>query len=168
MPIVHGDDDSIDPSQAGHMEHAVITREMISHSTSYRKDLCMVQIDFSNAFGSVYHDLILSNMTSMAIPTACVELVRNICTDHSSKILLTGGDTPFIQWQDGASTVHIHHMCDKRGVNSIVTKRHHRVGCAVGDAARARHNNKCEKINENQSIHRVCQQIEATLTERLK
>jgi hypothetical protein len=47
--------------QAGLMEHAALTREMISHAALHKKDLYMVQIDFSNAFGSVPHDLILGN-----------------------------------------------------------------------------------------------------------
>jgi hypothetical protein len=81
------------------MEHAVLTRELISHAQIHRKDLYMVQIDFSNAFGSVPHDLILSNMMAMGIPTT--ELVRNIYTDNSSKISLMGGDTPFIPWASG-------------------------------------------------------------------
>jgi hypothetical protein len=87
--------------QAGCMEHAVLTRELISHAKIHRKNLYMLQIDFSNAFGSVPHDLILSNMTSMGIPTTVTELVRNIYTDNSSKISLIGGDTPFIPWASG-------------------------------------------------------------------
>jgi hypothetical protein len=64
-------------------------------------NLYMVQIDFSNAFGSVPHDLIVSNMTAMGIPTTVTELVRNIYTDNSSKVSLIGGDTPFIPWASG-------------------------------------------------------------------
>jgi hypothetical protein len=45
--------------QAGCMEHAVLTRELISHAEIHKKNLYMLQIDFSNAFGSVPHDLIL-------------------------------------------------------------------------------------------------------------
>jgi hypothetical protein len=82
--------------QAGCMEHAVLTRELISHAQIHRKNLYMVQIDFSNAFGSVTHDLILSNMTAIGIPTTVTELVRNIYTTNTSKISLVGGDTPFI------------------------------------------------------------------------
>jgi hypothetical protein len=43
---------------AGCMEHAVLTRELISHAQIHRKNLYMVQIDFSSVFGSVTHDLI--------------------------------------------------------------------------------------------------------------
>jgi hypothetical protein len=87
--------------QAGCMEHAVLTREMISHATLHGKDLYMVQIDFSNAFGSVPHELILYNMYSMGLLFATVELVRDIYTDNRSKITLTGGETEFIPWQSG-------------------------------------------------------------------
>jgi hypothetical protein len=87
--------------QGGCMEHAVLTREMISHAKIHKKNLYMLQIDFSNAFGSVPHDLILSNLTAMGIQTTVTELVRNIYTDNSSKISLIGGDTPFIPWASG-------------------------------------------------------------------
>jgi hypothetical protein len=83
-------------AQAGCMEHAVLTREMISHATLHHRNLYMVQIDFSNAFGSVPHELILYNMYSTGLPFATVELVRDIYTDNRSKITLTGGETEFI------------------------------------------------------------------------
>jgi hypothetical protein len=87
--------------QAGCMEHAVLTREMISHATLHHQNLYMVQIDFSNAFGSVPHELILYNMYSMGLSFATVELVRDIYTDNRSKITLTGGETESIPWQSG-------------------------------------------------------------------
>jgi hypothetical protein len=80
--------------QAGYMEHAVPTREMICQASPHRNDMYMVQIDFSNAFGSVPHELILSNMYTLGLPIATVELVRDIYTDNRSKIT----------WQSG--TVH--------------------------------------------------------------
>jgi hypothetical protein len=63
----------------------------------------MVQIDFSNAFGSVPHELILTSMYSLGFPYATVELVRDIYTDDPSKITLTGGETNFINWQRGTA-----------------------------------------------------------------
>jgi hypothetical protein len=87
--------------QSGCMEHAMLTREMISHATFHCKNLYMVQIDLSNALGSVPHELIMCNMYSMGFPCATVELVQDICTDNSSKITLTGGETEFIPWQSG-------------------------------------------------------------------
>jgi hypothetical protein len=77
--------------QAECMEHAVLTREMISHTALHHKNLYMVQIDFSNAFGSVPHELILYNMYSMGLPFTTTELVRDIYTDNRSKITLTWG-----------------------------------------------------------------------------
>jgi hypothetical protein len=70
--------------QAGCMEYAVLIRELISHAQIHRKNLYVVQIDFSNASGSVPHDLVLSNMAAMGIPTTVI-----------------GGDTPSIPWAIG-------------------------------------------------------------------
>jgi hypothetical protein len=50
-------------------------REMIPHATTHRKDMYMVQIDFSDAFGSVTHELILSNMSALSLPVSAVELL---------------------------------------------------------------------------------------------
>jgi hypothetical protein len=61
----------------------------------------MVQIDFSNAFGSVPHDLILSNMDAMGIPPMVTDSVKNSYTANRSKISLVGRDTPFIPWSSG-------------------------------------------------------------------
>jgi hypothetical protein len=37
----------------GYMEHAVMTRELMAHAIHSKRDLHMIQIDFTNAFGSV-------------------------------------------------------------------------------------------------------------------
>jgi hypothetical protein len=81
--------------QAGCTGNVVLTREMISHVTFQRRDLYMVHIDFSVAFGSVHHDLILGNMCALGLPTTTVGLVPNISTDNRSKVTLTGGETVF-------------------------------------------------------------------------
>jgi hypothetical protein len=83
------------------MEQALLTREMIGHAQLHRKKLYLVQIDFSNAFGSVPHELILMNMPAMGFPTVITDLVKNIYTDNSSKISLVGGNTPFMPWSSG-------------------------------------------------------------------
>jgi hypothetical protein len=54
--------------QAGCMKRAVLTREVIRHATIHRKDMYMGQIDFSNAFVSVPHELILSNVSALGLP----------------------------------------------------------------------------------------------------
>jgi hypothetical protein len=87
------------------MEYAVLAQEVISHSTMDRKDLYMVQIDFSNASSWVPHDLIHSVMTAMCLPTTCLQLVKNAYTDNGSEITLTGWDTSFVQWQSDAVQV---------------------------------------------------------------
>jgi hypothetical protein len=46
----------------GCMEHAVMTRELMAHAIQQKRDLHMIQIDFTNAFGSVPHGLIAFNM----------------------------------------------------------------------------------------------------------
>jgi hypothetical protein len=61
----------------GCMEHAVLTREMIAHAKRQKKNLHMVQIDFSNAFGSVPQRMIEYNMLRMGIPAEIVNPVMD-------------------------------------------------------------------------------------------
>jgi xanthine/CO dehydrogenase XdhC/CoxF family maturation factor len=66
----------------GCMEHAVLTRELIAHAQRNEKSLYMVQIDFSNAFGSVPEGLIRFNVERMGVPDnriGCVMDVYNGC-----------------------------------------------------------------------------------------
>jgi hypothetical protein len=46
----------------GGMEHAVITRELMARAKLHHKDLHPVQIEFTDAFGSIPHKNIESNM----------------------------------------------------------------------------------------------------------
>jgi hypothetical protein len=56
----------------------------------------------------------------------------------------------------GATLKHILCSCDKRGKNSLVMKRHNRVGCIVGQAARCGHKRTNMQINEDKRIEQVC------------
>jgi hypothetical protein len=83
------------------MDHAIATRSVIIHAAMHRKDLYMDQIDLFNSFGPVPHDLIRLNMAAIGLSATCIQLVKNIYTDNSSKITPKGGDTQFIQGQSG-------------------------------------------------------------------
>jgi hypothetical protein len=67
----------------------------------------------------------------------------------------------------GASTRHIQCMFDKRGTNSLVTKRHDRVGCVCADAAKHGHRNPNMKINENKATATACKRM-STSTQKFK
>jgi hypothetical protein len=85
----------------GCMEHAVLTREMIGHAKRNRKNLFMVQIDFSNAFGSVPQQMIDWNMRRMGIPDEIVNPIMNIYDRCETVITTPGGESTPIQWTSG-------------------------------------------------------------------
>jgi hypothetical protein len=50
------------------------------------KSLIAMQIDFSNAFGSVPHGLFLNGMTQLGFPSTFTDLTRNAC-QHSTSVI---------------------------------------------------------------------------------
>jgi hypothetical protein len=85
----------------GYMAHAVLTREMISHAKRHHKNLFMVQIDFSNAFGSVPQEMIEYNMLRMGLPPDIVTPVMNIYDGCETAIVTPGGESTPIKWTGG-------------------------------------------------------------------
>jgi hypothetical protein len=74
----------------GCMEHAVMTRELMAHAIHNKRDLHMIQIDFTNAFGSVPHDLISHNMRCMGSDIQ-VDTITNIYEGASTVITVPTG-----------------------------------------------------------------------------
>jgi hypothetical protein len=85
----------------GCMEHAVLTREMIAHAKRQHKNLHMVQIDFSNAFGSVPQKLIEYNMLRMGIPAEIVSPIMDIYDGCETVIVTPAGQSMPIEWTSG-------------------------------------------------------------------
>jgi hypothetical protein len=85
----------------GCMEHAVMTREIIAHAKRMKKNIFMVQIDFSNAFGSVPQKMIDWNMRRMGIPDNITNVVMNVYDGCETVLSLTSGVSKPIQWTSG-------------------------------------------------------------------
>jgi hypothetical protein len=85
----------------GCMEHAVLTRELLAHAITQKRDLHMIQIDFSNAFGSVPHGLIAFNMRCMGLPDILIDTVMNIYEGATTVIQVPTGVTGPIKWKSG-------------------------------------------------------------------
>jgi hypothetical protein len=85
----------------GCMEHAVLTRELIAHAQRNEKSLYMVQIDFSNAFGSVPQGLIRFNMERMGVPDNIISHVMDIYKGCETVINVPTGESQPIEWRSG-------------------------------------------------------------------
>jgi hypothetical protein len=83
------------------MEHAVLTREIIAHAKRQKKNLFMVQIDFSNAFGSVPQKMIDWNTSRMGLPDNLVDPVMDTYDGCETILSLNTGVSSPIPWTSG-------------------------------------------------------------------
>jgi hypothetical protein len=74
----------------GCTEHGIILNELIHDARRNNKGLVVTAIDFTNAFGSVPHELILSAMKQRNFPEWTIAILRDMYTDVSSFIELRG------------------------------------------------------------------------------
>jgi hypothetical protein len=85
----------------GCSEHAILLNELLNHANRQRKDLVTTAIDFTNAFGSVPHEMILSVMHQRGFPEWLCRLVKEMYTGASSVIEGRGTRTEHIAWKRG-------------------------------------------------------------------
>jgi hypothetical protein len=71
-----------------------MTRELMAHAITQGRDLHMIQIDFTNAFGSVPHGLIAFN-------NILIDTVMNIYEGATTVIQVPTGVTGLINWKGG-------------------------------------------------------------------
>jgi hypothetical protein len=83
------------------MEHAVMTRELMAHAILHKRDLHMIPIDFTNAFGSVPHGLISHNMRYMGLPDIQIDTIMNIYEGATTVITVLTGTSEPIKWKSG-------------------------------------------------------------------
>jgi hypothetical protein len=74
---------------------------MIAHAKRHKKNIFMVQIDFSNAFGSVPQKMIDWNMRRMGIPDVIVDPVMDIDNGCETVIVTNAGPSNPIPWTSG-------------------------------------------------------------------
>jgi hypothetical protein len=85
----------------GCMERAIMTRELIAHAIHNKRDLHVIQIDFTNAFGSVPHGLIEFNMRCMRLPESQIRTVMKIYEGATTVIAVPTGASTDINWRSG-------------------------------------------------------------------
>jgi hypothetical protein len=85
----------------GCIEHAVITRELMAHAGHNKRDLHMIQIDFTNAFWSVPHGLIAYNMGCIGLPDIQIDTVMKIYEGATTVITVPTGSSEPIDRKSG-------------------------------------------------------------------
>jgi hypothetical protein len=85
----------------GCSEHGILLNELFHDAFRNHKELVVTAIDFTNAFGSVPHDLILTTMKQRNFPEWTVKIVQDMYTNASSFIELRGDKSAPIPWKKG-------------------------------------------------------------------
>jgi hypothetical protein len=63
------------PERAGCVEQIAIANAIINDAVEKKEQLCILSLDLRDAFGSIPHDLILENLTSIGTPKELINLI---------------------------------------------------------------------------------------------
>jgi hypothetical protein len=85
----------------GCSEHAIMLNELFNDAKRKSKELIGTAIDFTNAFGSVPHELIMSALRQLNFPEWVREIIKDIYEDAKSTIEHMGNQTDPIKWRKG-------------------------------------------------------------------
>jgi hypothetical protein len=85
----------------GCSEHSIMLNELYHDAERTDQNLIITTIDFSNAFGSVPHELIMSTMKQRGFPEWVRQLVKDMYEDASSTIEVGGTRSSEIGWRKG-------------------------------------------------------------------
>jgi hypothetical protein len=85
----------------GCSEHGIILNELLHKANRRRENLVVTAIDFTNAFGSVPHELIMSTMRQRNFPEWTQRVVWNMYEGATSVIETSGSRSRKIAWKRG-------------------------------------------------------------------
>jgi hypothetical protein len=85
----------------GSSEHGILLNEMFQAANREKQDLIVTAIDFSNAFGSVPHDLITSMLKQWNFLTWVRRILKDTHDNAKSKTEYKGRQTDSIMWRKG-------------------------------------------------------------------
>ena len=85
----------------GCSEHISVLNEIIHSSKRIESSLHMLTIDFTNAFGSVPHDLIFDTLSAKGFNNDFIQIIRSIYSDNQSIIEVNGTKSDKIPWRRG-------------------------------------------------------------------
>jgi hypothetical protein len=85
----------------GCSEHGILLNELLHNANRNRENLVVTAIDFTNAFGSVPHDLIMSVMRQRRFPEWTQKIVASMYQGATSVIEMKGNRSEKIAWKRG-------------------------------------------------------------------
>jgi hypothetical protein len=85
----------------GCSEHGILLNELLYDAHRNRSNLVVTAIDFTNAFGSVPHELIMSTMKQRNFPSWTRNIITDLYKGAISVIEKTGTRSEKIPWKRG-------------------------------------------------------------------
>jgi hypothetical protein len=65
------------PGRAGCVEHTAVANAIINDAVKKKKQLYILSSDLRDAFGSIPHDLIVENLTTIGTPEQLIKPIMN-------------------------------------------------------------------------------------------
>jgi hypothetical protein len=120
----------------GCSEHGIILNELFHNANRNRENLVVTAIDFTNAFGSVPHELIMSTMKQRNFPSWMQKIVMNMYQGASSMIEMKGTRSEKIGWKRGVKqgcplSPLLFNLCLEPLIQAV-SKKHEDCGAFVG------------------------------------
>jgi hypothetical protein len=85
----------------GCTEHGIMLNELMYQARRRKESLIATAIDFTNAFGSVPHDLIMSVMKQRNFPQWTQSIIQDMYTGATSVVEAGGGRSEALSWRRG-------------------------------------------------------------------
>jgi hypothetical protein len=85
----------------GCSEHGILLNELFQDAKKKNKDLIVIAIDFSNAFGSIPHHLIMSALKQLNFPVWIRAIIKDMYDNAKSTIEDGGRQTDSIKPRKG-------------------------------------------------------------------
>jgi hypothetical protein len=95
------DQKGVVPKRAGCVEHTAIANALINDAIQKKKPIYILSLDLRDAFGSIPHDLIKSNLTQLGFPNSILNLIMQSYEDAFISIQTSEGETEPIPIKKG-------------------------------------------------------------------
>jgi hypothetical protein len=85
----------------GCLEHSVIAEEILQEAKRRKSEAHLVALDFTNAFGSVPHQLFIDVMKMKGFPLEIIETIQDLYHDSATIVELNGLKSEKVSWKRG-------------------------------------------------------------------
>jgi hypothetical protein len=85
----------------GCLEHSVMAEEILHDAQRRNTEAHLMALDFTNAFGSVPHQLFLDVMRMRGLPDSLIAVIADLYHDNSTVVEMNGQKSEHVSWKRG-------------------------------------------------------------------